>query len=284
MKTNGTKESKPLNLKRSGFTNPFSSVVKNFGRKNSATESEKTLPQDGSHVDDVIERKISFDFDHDYDDIQENTNHRTNSAGSQSQSSRRDNVNRRELLMGLSDLSANYLDLVLRSKGIDWIKSLCLRDPRYNIKLFFDDVAKDGANKIEDGVFQPEMLSPIIAMFQRSSVFSVWRPTSIESISKMMKGHGVGKGLDIKGKSAKKGKLSAFVPFLQIHQDEHKTKIRSLPSGGRIRVFYRKEVPREKAYNFLMEVMNDMIEKVAKARAFLVEQPIGQRGEDDSEI
>ena len=81
----------------------------------------------------------------------------------------------------------------------------------------------------------------------------------------MMKGHGVGKGLDIKGKSAKKGKLSAYVPFLQIHEDEHKNKIRSLPSGGRIRVFYKKEAPRDKAYEFLVEVMNDMVKQVEKA-------------------
>ena len=101
---------------------------------------------------------------------------------------------------------------------------------------------------------------------QTHSVFSVWRPTSIDSIEKMMKGHGVGKGLDIKGKSAKKGKLSAYVPFLQIHQDEHKSKIRALPSGGRIRVFYKKEAPRDKAHDFLTEVRNDMVKEVEDAR------------------
>lgn len=101
---------------------------------------------------------------------------------------------------------------------------------------------------------------------QTHSVFSVWRPTSIDSIEKMMKGHGVGKGLDIKGKSAKKGKLSAYVPFLQITQDEHKSKIRALPSGGRIRVFYKKEAPRDKAYDFLTEVRNDMVKEVEDAR------------------
>jgi hypothetical protein len=87
----------------------------------------------------------------------------------------------------------------------------------------------------------------------------------------MMKGHGVGKGLDIKGKSAKKGKLSAYVPFLQIHEDEHKTKIRTLPSGGKIRVFYRKEAPRDKAYDFLIDVMSDMVKKVEEAEK-IVEQ------------
>ena len=210
-------------------------------------------------------KQVSFDFD---ESFKSSNNVPKGRRGSVGQSIRRDNLDQRELLMGLSDLSADFLDLVLKSKGIDWLKSLSLRDPRYNIKVFFDDVAKDGANKIEDGIFQPELLSPLISMFQRSSVFSVWRPTSIDSISKMMRGHGVGKGLDIKGKSAKKGKLSAYVPFLQIHQDEHKTKIRTLPSGGSIRVFYKKEAPRDKAYDFLMEVMDDMLRKVDDAKTF----------------
>jgi hypothetical protein len=215
------------------------------------------------------ENRVSFDFSQ--DDSSKELAERANSSGSTGRrsSARRTNIDQRELTMGLSDLSADFLDLVLKSKGADWLKSLSLRDPRFCIKMFFDDVAKDGANKIEDGVFAPELLSPLIAMFQRSSVFSVWRPTSIDSIEKMMKGHGVGKGLDIKGKSAKKGKLSAYVPFLQIHQDEHKTKIRSLPSGGRIRVFYKKEVPRDSAYKFLMEVMDDMVAQVNMSKEVL---------------
>lgn len=84
---------------------------------------------------------------------------------------RRQNVNASELTMGLSDLSANFLDLMLKSKGIDWLKSLSLRDPRFCIKMFFDDVAKDGADAIEDPDgrgFHPELLSPLLAMFQRS--------------------------------------------------------------------------------------------------------------------
>ena len=178
---------------------------------------------------------------------------------------RRTNVNKTELTMGLSDLSADFLDFALKARGQDWLKSLSLRDPRFCIKAFFDDVAMDGCNKIEEGTFHPELLSPLMKYFQRSSVFSVWRPTSIVSIEKMMRGHGVGKGLDIKGKSAKKGKLSAFIPFLQIHEEEHKKKIRNLPSGGRIRIFYKKEVARDRAYGILTGVLNEMLEKVAVA-------------------
>lgn len=39
-------------------------------------------------------------------------------------------------------------------------------------------------------------------------MFTVWRPTSFDAIKKMMVGEGVGKGLEIKGKSAKCGLLS----------------------------------------------------------------------------
>ena len=55
-----------------------------------------------------------------------------------------------------------------------------------------------------------------------SSWFAVYRPCSRDSISKMLGQVGVGKGLNIKGKSAKKNKLSGFVPFCQISRNEHK--------------------------------------------------------------
>ncbi|KAL7534355.1 hypothetical protein ACHAWF_004810, partial [Thalassiosira exigua] len=177
---------------------------------------------------------------------------------------RRDNVDAKTLTMGLDLESANFLDWMTQAKCQEWLKSLKFRDPRANIKEFFDDVARDGADRIEepDG-FKPELLSPLLNMFQRSSVFSVWRPTSIDSIRKMMTGQGTGKGLDIKGKSAKKGKLSAYVPFLQIHEDEHKFKIRALPRDGRIRIFYKKREARDNARSILEEVVSDMTERAS---------------------
>lgn len=141
--------------------------------------------------------------------------------------SRRSNIDALNLSMGLTEDSCDFLDWVIKAKCRDWLKSLSRRDPRACIKSFFDDVAKDGADDIEDPNgkgFHPELLSPLLSMFQRSSVFSVWRPTSIDSIRKMMTGQGTGKGLDIKGKSAKHGKLSAYVPFMQIHEECHKKK------------------------------------------------------------
>ena len=183
---------------------------------------------------------------------------------------RRENIDASAMSMGLDELSANFLDFVSEAKCRDWLKSLSRCDPRHCIKTFFDDVAKDGADTIEKvNGFQPELLSPLLSMFQRSSIFSVWRPTSVDSIRKMMTGQGTGKGLDIKGKSAKKGKLSAYVPFLQIHDDSHKDKIRVLPRDERIRVFYKKREARNHAETVLSKVLFDMLRQVKTAEASL---------------
>ena len=191
-------------------------------------------------------------------------------AGTRKSVVRRENIDASAMSMGLDELSANFLDFVSEAKCRDWLKSLSRRDPRYCIKAFFDDMAMDGADNIEkENGFQPELLSPLLSMFQRSSVFSVWRPTSVDSIRKMMTGQGTGKGLDIKGKSAKKGKLSAYVPFLQIHDDIHKTKIRLLPGDERIRVFYKKREARNHAHNSLLVVLNDMVQHVETAERAL---------------
>jgi hypothetical protein len=73
---------------------------------------------------------------------------------------RRENVNAMELTMGLDAMSADFLDWVLKAKCRDWLKSLSRRDPRACIKTFFDDVALDGADTIEDPDgrgFHPEL-------------------------------------------------------------------------------------------------------------------------------
>ncbi len=71
-------------------------------------------------------------------------------------------------------------------------------------------------------------------VFARAGVFSVWRPTSNDAIRKMMTGEGTGKGLDIKGKSAQRGKYSGFVPFLQIHCNGDKLKVGTLDAKSRV--------------------------------------------------
>lgn len=56
----------------------------------------------------------------------------------------------------------------------------------------------------------------------------------------MMKGNATGKGMDIKGKSAKRGRLSGLVPFIQIHDEEHRHKGKlGLSKDGRVIVYFK---------------------------------------------
>ena len=77
--------------------------------------------------------------------------------------------------------------LTINEKSLKWAESFRKLDPRWQICRCFDDCS----------------------MFSYDSeIFTVWRPTSSDAIQKMMLGLGVGKGLEIKGKSAKCGNLS----------------------------------------------------------------------------
>ena len=76
-----------------------------------------------------------------------------------------------------------------------WASSFLHLDPRWQIRKFFDDAS----------IFSGD-----------SEIFTVWRPTSAEAIAKMMRGEGVGKGLEIKGKSAICGDLSGESLILYI--------------------------------------------------------------------
>lgn len=78
-----------------------------------------------------------------------------------------------------------------------------------------------------------------------SSWFAVFRPTSRDAIAKMLSGVAVGKGLNVKGKSAKKNRLSGFVPFVQISDNAHKAEIERPPKGSRIRIFFKTKAARD---------------------------------------
>lgn len=87
------------------------------------------------------------------------------------------------------------------------------------VMKFFDEVAREGG---EANLEEELKASPLANLFDKASVFTVWRPTSDEAIKNMMKGVATGKGLDIKGKSAKRGNISSYVPFIQIYEESHK--------------------------------------------------------------
>lgn len=87
--------------------------------------------------------------------------------------------------------------------------------------------------------------------FSRSSSLTVWRPTSKMAMRYMMQGTGVGKGLDVKGKSAKKGRLSALVPYLQIHTAADIPRVQPIPPKYQIRVYFASSEARHEAMEAL---------------------------------
>lgn len=86
--------------------------------------------------------------------------------------------------------------------------------------------------------------------------FAVFRPTSRDAIAKMLGGIAVGKGLNVKGKSSKKNRLSGFVPFVQITNNEHKGMLEPMPAKSRVRIYYKSRVARQQALNALLSLRN----------------------------
>jgi len=161
----------------------------------------------------------------------------------------------------------------LKRKIQRWIVSFYLLDPRQKILKFFSQVAAEGADHMADETDEfhsvtdsDEFLrrssrhfSLLKKVFSKSTVMTVWRPTSKDAMRKMMEGTGVGKGLDIKGKSAKKGTLSALVPFMQIHENAHKTQIAPIPLDAKMRVYYSSEKDRDEVVQTLQQYINESV-------------------------
>merc|ERR1712127_29982 len=102
---------------------------------------------------------------------------------------------------------------------------------------------------------------------QRPASFSVWRTASMDAIRLMMSGEGTGKGPDIKGKSAMCGKLSGFIPLVQIHNnDKDKKRVGTCPANTRVRIFYSSRELRDEASVQLKKVMLHMIQELKTAK------------------
>ena len=108
---------------------------------------------------------------------------------------------------------------------------------------------------------------------QESSFFAVFRPTSYDAVRLMVSGNAVGKGLNVKGKSAKTGKLSGFVPFMQISEEGHKAKIARSPKDARIRIFFKTEWAFETAHNALVEFSPTRITRIKRNGSHGLEVP-----------
>lgn len=150
-----------------------------------------------------------------------------------------------------------------------WLTSFGRLDPRWQISRFFTDLEQEGARDIETSGELVSPTCPILRPFVKSSVFTIWRPTSGIAIRRMIAGEATGKGLEIKGKSAKTGKLSGFVPYLQIDKEEHKKKVGTLPRGGRTRVFFATKEARDTMMTELQPLQNQMVNSVMHAKLLL---------------
>jgi hypothetical protein len=163
-------------------------------------------------------------------------------------------INKWQQIIGQRPKKDVYLDLGLRK--IDWVQSIKRLDPRFQIRCYFEEVSRHGG-PLDDPLIEPPL--EIISGFAKASAFSVWRPTSNDAISKMMKGEATGKGLEVKGKSAKCGDLSGLIPFVQIYKEEHKLPSRlGLTSHGRMRIYYKTKELRDKAVKQLKMVAKGM--------------------------
>mmetsp|Transcript_30312 Transcript_30312/g.65453 ORF Transcript_30312/g.65453 Transcript_30312/m.65453 type:complete len:837 (-) Transcript_30312:403-2913(-) len=173
-------------------------------------------------------------------------------------SSRRCAITNNSISDGIAREMSN---LEVSTRGQDWIRSFRDLDPRFQILNFFNDLSLDGVEHFESQGCRTkgaENVPKLLRIFIKSGIFSVWRPTSPDAIAKMITGEGTGKGLDIKGKSAKCGQFSGFVPYLQIHDNEHKQKIGDMTEDGRVRVFYPNQSSRDTAAERLADHSKEM--------------------------
>mmetsp|Transcript_30309 Transcript_30309/g.65445 ORF Transcript_30309/g.65445 Transcript_30309/m.65445 type:complete len:824 (-) Transcript_30309:403-2874(-) len=186
-------------------------------------------------------------------------------------SSRRCAITNNSISDGIAREMSN---LEVSTRGQDWIRSFRDLDPRFQILNFFNDLSLDGVEHFESQGCRTkgaENVPKLLRIFIKSGIFSVWRPTSPDAIAKMITGEGTGKGLDIKGKSAKRGQWSGFVPYLQIHENEHKFKTGSMRKDKRVRVFYPNQLSRDTVAAKLAEQS-----KIMADAAMTAEQKIKQ--------
>ena len=129
-----------------------------------------------------------------------------------------------------------------------WRSSFVKGDPRRQIVEYF----KPGDARGPYGYLRALGTRP--GTGPSSCFFSVWRPTSLTAMRMMYDGTAIGKGLNVKGKSAKRGKLSGFVPFVQISTRAHVPLVGTLPADARLCIYFQTKEAREEAVAELEKV------------------------------
>ena len=154
-------------------------------------------------------------------------------------------------------------DAVTLDHSTRWTHSFMDMDPRRQIMHFFHPGDERGP------LGHLRAMNMLPARGKPSSYFTVFRPTSMDALRMMMQGRATGKGLNVKGKSAKGGELSGFVPFLQISKDEHKPMVGTSPKDARIRIYFSSDASRKTALEALVKVRGEMLQVSRQAEADL---------------
>lgn len=76
----------------------------------------------------------------------------------------------------------------------------------------------------------------------------------------------VGKGFNVKGKSAKLNALSGFVPFLQISDNSHKEVVEPSPPDSRVTIYFRSRWACKLAHQHLLECVNSKYSDITPPR------------------
>ena len=105
----------------------------------------------------------------------------------------------------------SYRTFKLDTPAKRWMSSFARSDPRWQIMRYFHEVSQEGAalDSLSGSNFSDD---PLLQVFCKASVFTVWRPTRVDAIRRMVMGQAVGKGLEIKGKSALAGNSAVSCP------------------------------------------------------------------------
>jgi len=127
-----------------------------------------------------------------------------------------------------------------------------LTDPRKLISDFYST----GDSRGPSGSLQIRGLEPDPSLAE-SQWFAIYRPTSRDAIAKMLSGAAVGKGLNVKGKSAKQGVLSGLVPFMQISDNKHKSMIEKSPPDAVTTIYFHNKAAMEEARKAMENVLKD---------------------------
>mmetsp|Transcript_20836 Transcript_20836/g.48927 ORF Transcript_20836/g.48927 Transcript_20836/m.48927 type:complete len:859 (-) Transcript_20836:58-2634(-) len=171
----------------------------------------------------------------------------------------------------LKEDSQDIFELMSAECRMEWMRSFRDLDPRFQILNFFNELSIEGVDNFElkDGSTDIRHIPMVLRYFARAGMFTVWRPTSKDAIRHMITNEGCGKGLDIKGKSAKKGIYSGFVPFMQIHEEKHKTEVGTMKDDSYMRIFYPNRQAQAKAGMRLESLAHEMKRKAQAAQAII---------------